>query len=88
MLTDEKGRVRALWGSYSEQVDKEEREWTAGLPASVMAPWVDELVRRDSAGGAPPGSLAPLRVSVLDAELEPLLLSKAAQVGGAPAARS
>ena len=27
IITDEQGGVRALWGSYAEQVDKEEREW-------------------------------------------------------------
>jgi hypothetical protein len=48
----------------------------AGLPASVFAPWVEALRALGSAAEAP----APPRVQVLDAELEPLLLSKAAQV--------
>ncbi|GAB4820286.1 hypothetical protein N2152v2_007332 [Parachlorella kessleri] len=84
VLTDKAGRVRALWGSYSEQVDKSETEWTAGkqagLPASVFAPWVEAL-KALKALDAPGEAPAPLRVRVLDAELEPLLLSKAAQFG-------
>ena len=49
-----------------------------GLPAAVFAPWVDALRELEVAGELPP---LPPRVRVLDAELEPLLLSKAAQVG-------
>eukprot|EP00775_Hariotina_reticulata_P006275 gene6275-6514_t len=77
VLTDDDGRVRALWGSYAEQVDREEREWCAGLPAHVFAPWVQRLVAQQSPGITAP----PLPVRVLDAELEAVLLSKAAQLG-------
>ncbi len=53
VLTDDCGAVRAVWGSYSEQgADKEDREWCAGLPVAVAAPWIDRL-RRSLAGGAP-----------------------------------
>ncbi|GBF93978.1 protease Do-like [Raphidocelis subcapitata] len=76
VLTDDAGRVRALWGSYAEQVDKEEREWCAGLPAHVFAPWVEQLAALDAAGVLP---TPPVRT--LDAELEAVLLSKAAQFG-------
>ena len=102
VLTDRKGAVRALWGSYAEQVDKEEREWTAGLPSSVIKPWIKELITRldppielslsacedkdkdrilSKAIPLPPPVGLPPSVRVLDAELEPLLLSKAAQFG-------
>jgi S1-C subfamily serine protease len=82
VLADDRGRVRALWGSYSEQVDKEEREWCAGLPIGVAAPWLDRLAAAAAAAGASGGGdLKPPRVRVLDAELEAVLLSKAAQFG-------
>ncbi|KAF6255925.1 DegP-type protease [Scenedesmus sp. NREL 46B-D3] len=77
VLTDEEGRVRALWGSYAEQVDREEREWCAGLPTHVFAPWVGRLVAQDATRISAP----PLPVRVMDAELEAVLLSKAAQLG-------
>jgi hypothetical protein len=36
-------------------VDKEEREWCAGLPTHVFAPWVARLVAQDAPGiTAPP----------------------------------
>lgn len=113
VLTDARGRVRALWGSYSEQaslrererghaarvrgcgmrpqpqalsnvpqdqpatcgvsqgagnesaahsvallcgmqVDKEEREWCAGLHASTFASWVAQLSRLDRSPHLPP----------------------------------
>ncbi|KAG2499918.1 hypothetical protein HYH03_002205 [Edaphochlamys debaryana] len=76
-LTDSRGRVRGLWCSYSEQVEKEEREWCAGLHAAVFQPWIEQLARLlDKEAPAPPPA-----VSVLDAELEAVLLSKAAQFG-------
>ncbi|KAK9843749.1 hypothetical protein WJX81_004878 [Elliptochloris bilobata] len=92
MLTDDAGRMRALWASYSEQVGNDEREWCAGLPAATLAPWI-AAVLASMAPAAGPGAAdpntgapvnpnpAPLRVAVLGAELEPLLLSRAAQHG-------
>ncbi|KXZ56802.1 hypothetical protein GPECTOR_1g722 [Gonium pectorale] len=76
-LTDNRGRVRGLWCSYSEQVEKEEREWCAGLHTAVFQPWVSVLANLLSQDVAAP----PPTVSVLDAELEAVLLSKAAQFG-------
>ncbi|KAL6760325.1 hypothetical protein V8C86DRAFT_2557091 [Haematococcus lacustris] len=76
VLTDAEGRVRALWGSYAEQVDKEEREWCAGLPTACFQPWMQRLLVLEEQPDLPPP-----RVWTLDAELEPLLLSKAAQFG-------
>ncbi|KAL4420764.1 hypothetical protein ABPG75_010420 [Micractinium tetrahymenae] len=119
VLCDRSGGVRALWGSYSEQVSKEESEWTAGLPSAIFAPWVETLIEEHqaqraqqpgdpslpageaasaaaadaaaadaaaaagSSGGAEEAGvvLPPPAVVTLDAELEPLLLSKAAQFG-------
>jgi pro-apoptotic serine protease NMA111 len=116
VLCDDAGRVRALWGSYAEQVcvyvcrdhsggcrsgaaadvalmwqtmaagaagaavrctcvpcalyppalldnqvDKEEREWCAGLPAHVFAPWIQRVVQQQQllqrGGRAPPLSV-------------------------------
>lgn len=34
VLANRQGQVRAIWASYSEQVNREEREWCAGLPVS------------------------------------------------------
>ena len=48
---------RALYGSYSEQEDKVEREWCVGLPTPIFAPWVGRLARlldRESEAGPPP----------------------------------
>lgn len=39
VLCDRSGGVRALWGSYSEQISKEEQEWTAGEPHAARG-WV------------------------------------------------
>lgn len=44
----------------------------------MLAPWVDRLRALD---GAPDAAAPPPPVRVLDAELEPVLLSKAAQTG-------
>ena len=126
VLCSRSGAVRALWSSYSDQVAKQETEWTAGSPAAVCAPWVELLIREHErrlqhqnqpqqappappppaaaaadAGATPNGGggveaaprgaeeapavlLPPPRVVTLDAELEPLLLSKAAQFGLPP----
>jgi pro-apoptotic serine protease NMA111 len=110
VLSDRTGGIRALWGSYSEQVDKEDTEWTAGLATAVFQPWIDALVARLDSGNSFPNTPSkfdptaaslslssfssdnnklanaipvglPPSIRVLNAELEPLLLSKAAQFG-------
>ena len=71
--------------SHGAQVGTEDREWCAGLQTSVFAPWVQRLV----AGRMPPAQqqqqqepvLAAMDVSLLDVELEPVLLSRAAHLG-------
>lgn len=63
-LTDNRGRVRGLWCSYSEQVEKEEREWCAGLHAAVFHPWVEQLARlldQESPGPPPAVRCVPCR---------------------------
>ncbi|MEW5303628.1 MAG: hypothetical protein WDW36_006301 [Sanguina aurantia] len=59
VLTDDLGAVRCLWGSYSEQVNKSEREWCAGLPSALFQPWVAKLV---AALTTPPGETHACRV--------------------------
>ena len=106
VLSTRTGGIRALWGSYSEQVDKEDTEWTAGLATAVFQPWIEALISNVTSGKGdslvspiPPSMPTsssifdsdrtiydipigfPPFVRVLNAELEPLLLSKAAQFG-------
>ncbi|EIE24624.1 DegP-type protease [Coccomyxa subellipsoidea C-169] len=85
VLVDAGDRLRALWASYSEQVNSEDRELCAGLPAAVIAPFVRRIAAAEAKLPAPCASvcqaLAVPEVRVLDVELEPVLLSKAAQLG-------
>lgn len=46
VLCDRSGGVRALWGSYSEQISKEEQEWTAGECADSEGGWDGQLLSR------------------------------------------
>ena len=66
----------------SLQVGDEDRETCAGLQAAVFAPWV-ERIAAEAAAASEAGTPAwdPPSVSLLDMELEPVLLSKAAQLG-------
>lgn len=77
------GAVRALWCSYSEQIAQNDREWTAGLPTSVFAPWIQAVVASltNISTNDVNASRRPPYVYVLNAELEPLLLSKAVLFG-------
>ncbi len=70
----------SLWGT-DPQVGREEREWCAGLPTAVFQPFVDKLLASGLGSPAGLGSGGSPRVRVLDAELEPVLLSKAAKFG-------
>ena len=82
VLTNDEGAVRALWGSYSEQIDREDREWAAGMHAYAFAPWVKAVASwLQAAPCQGPPQQGPPRVVVLNAELEPQSLSRAAQFG-------
>ena len=65
------------------QVNNEDREMCAGLQAAVFAPWVERVAAEAAAARneAGPPAWEPPSVSLLDIELEPVLLSKAAQLG-------
>jgi hypothetical protein len=68
-------------------VGTEDREWCAGLQTSVFAPWVARLAAQRAPAALPGGAqqrepvLAAMDVSLLDVELEPVLLSRAAHLG-------
>ena len=63
-------------------MNDEDRETCAGLQAAVFAPWVERIAAEAAAAGkAGPPSWDPPSVSLLNMELEPVLLSKAAQLG-------
>lgn len=70
-----------------EQVSAEDREWCAGLQTAVFAPWVARLADASAAQQqqqAPEPSSTLLEVRLLDVELEPVLLAKAAHLGLPP----
>jgi hypothetical protein len=89
VLADASGRVRALWASYSKQVAKDDdREFVRGLPADIFAPAVAAaaaaLARaaEDASSGAPRHvALSPADERFLDAEFEPVHLTKAGGFG-------
>ena len=80
-LTNKQGDILALWSSVSEQRDSKEKEWAAGLPAVLFTPWVEMVIKRLEAAGGARAAVEPPQVPVLDAELVPLPLPKAAQYG-------
>jgi len=80
-LTNKQGDILALWSSVSEQRDGKEKEWAAGLPAVLFTPWVEVVIKRLEAAGGAGAAVEPPQVPVLDAELVPLPLAKAAQYG-------
>lgn len=53
--------IAGVGNGCAAQVDREEREWCAGLPTHVFEPWVQRLVGQHTAdpGGSPPGITAP-----------------------------
>ena len=48
VLVDAGDRLRALWASYSEQVNSEDRELCAGLPTAVFAPFVRRIAAAEA----------------------------------------
>ena len=53
VLVDGSDRLRALWASYSEQVNSEDRELCAGLPTAVFAPFVRRIVAEEASLPSP-----------------------------------
>ncbi|XP_010558675.1 PREDICTED: protease Do-like 7 [Tarenaya hassleriana] len=88
VLTDEQGRVRAIWGSFSTQVkygcnSSEDHQFVRGIPVYAVSQVLEKII----AGGNGPTLLVngverpmPL-VRILEVELYPTLLSKARSFG-------
>jgi len=75
------GQVRALYASFAEQKGDETSEWCAGMPASVWWPWVCRVAMAQEAQARGRAAHELTDVFTLDAEMESLLLSKAAKFG-------
>uniref|UniRef100_M4DXW5 PDZ domain-containing protein n=1 Tax=Brassica campestris TaxID=3711 RepID=M4DXW5_BRACM len=87
-LTDEQGRIRAIWGSFSTQVkysssSSEDHQFVRGIPIYAISQVLEKIIT----GGNGPELLIngvkrpmPL-VRILEVELYPTLLSKARSFG-------
>ncbi|XP_010510332.1 PREDICTED: protease Do-like 7 isoform X2 [Camelina sativa] len=87
-LTDEQGRIRAIWGSFSTQVkysstSSEDHQFVRGIPVYAISQVLEKIIT----GGSGPALLIngvkrpmPL-VRILEVELYPTLLSKARSFG-------
>ncbi|KAL1211491.1 Protease Do-like 7 [Cardamine amara subsp. amara] len=87
-LTDEQGRIRAIWGSFSTQVkysstSSEDHQFVRGIPVYAISQVLEKII----SGGNGPALLIngvkrpmPL-VRILEVELYPTLLSKARSFG-------
>ncbi len=62
VLVDAGDRLRALWASYSEQVNSEDRELTAGLPTAVFAPFVRRIAAAEASIPAPTAGVCQVRL--------------------------
>ncbi|OWM64395.1 hypothetical protein CDL15_Pgr020362 [Punica granatum] len=88
VLTDERGRVQAIWGSFSTQLkygcsSSEDHQFVRGIPVSTISQVVEKIV---SGLKGPPllinGVKRPMPlVRILEVELYPTLLSKARSFG-------
>lgn len=88
VLTDEQGRVRAIWGSFSTQLKfgcstSEDHQFVRGIPIYAISQVLDKIV---SGANGPPllinGVKRPMPlVRILEVELYPTLLSKARSFG-------
>lgn len=58
ILVDGASRLRALWASYSEQVNSEDRELCAGLQTAAFAPWARRIAAAAEAAADAP-SMGP-----------------------------
>ncbi|KAJ3692426.1 hypothetical protein LUZ60_012776 [Juncus effusus] len=90
ILTDEHGRVQALWASFSTQVkyggsSSEDHQFVRGIPIYIISQVLDKIVNGGDSGGVPlliNGVRRPMpRVRLLEVELYPTLLSKARSFG-------
>ncbi|XP_078176967.1 degP protease 7 isoform X2 [Carex rostrata] len=89
ILTDEQGRVQALWASFSTQLkygcsSSEDHQFVRGIPICAISQVLDKIITGGSNG--PPllinGVKRPMPlVRLLEAELYPTLLSKARSFG-------
>ncbi|CAA7032786.1 unnamed protein product [Microthlaspi erraticum] len=87
-LTDEQGRIRAIWGSFSTQIkysstSSEDHQFVRGIPVYAISQVLEKII----SGGNGPALLIngvkrpmPL-VRILEVELYPTLLSKARSFG-------
>lgn len=88
VLTDEHGRVQAIWGSFSTQLKfgcngSEDHQFVRGLPIYTISQVLDKII---SGAKGPPllinGVKRPMPlVRILEVELYPTLLSKARSFG-------
>ncbi|KAJ0099450.1 hypothetical protein Patl1_21312 [Pistacia atlantica] len=88
VLTDEQGRVQAIWGSFSTQLkfgcsSSEDHQFVRGIPVYTISQVLDKII----SGASGPSLLIngvkrpmPL-VRILEVELYPTLLSKARSFG-------
>eukprot|EP00262_Sarcandra_glabra_P008257 TRINITY_DN21587_c0_g2_i1.p1 TRINITY_DN21587_c0_g2~~TRINITY_DN21587_c0_g2_i1.p1 ORF type:complete len:394 (-),score=54.86 TRINITY_DN21587_c0_g2_i1:289-1470(-) len=88
VLTDERGRVQAIWGSFSTQLkygcsSSEDHQFVRGIPIYAISQVLDKIIQ----GAKGPhllinGTKRPMPlVRILEAELYPTLLSKARSFG-------
>ncbi|KAG4923412.1 hypothetical protein JHK87_048952 [Glycine soja] len=88
VLTDEQGRVQAIWGSFSTQLKfgcstSEDHQFVRGIPIYAISQVLDKII--SGANGSPlliNGVKRPMPlVRILEVELYPTLLSKARSFG-------
>lgn len=88
VLTDERGRVQAIWGSFSTQLrygsnSSEDHQFVRGIPIYTISKVLDKII---SGAKGPPLLINGIRrpmplVRILEVELYPTLLSKARSFG-------
>ncbi|KAL0022065.1 hypothetical protein WJX79_000023 [Trebouxia sp. C0005] len=88
VLTTSEGHMTALYANYNEQSGTEDiEEYCRGISVAVIKHWLNQvcnMVERGAKAELGGAATCQLTVGTLDAELEPLILSKAAQHGLAP----
>ncbi|KAL6176336.1 hypothetical protein ACLB2K_052970 [Fragaria x ananassa] len=88
VLTDEHGRVRAIWGSFSTQLkfgcsSSEDHQFVRGIPIYTISEVLEQII---SGAQGPPLLINSVKrpmplVRILEVELYPTLLSKARSFG-------